>query len=171
MNKYLLLSAAAALATTAAGSAQAGSYSVHFLSTGGGSYCDGEIGTSNFSSNAAVGYHVYTHCSSADPNLVTVGLGEKGATPKKGKKKGHIDFSDITFGYLYAENAGILFDLASPVQAGGNWDLWVAFSGSSAFLGNEGVLAAGQFAKHNGGAQKSTVSAIAAKFHLTRKGL
>ena len=169
MNKYLLMSAAAAMATTAAGSAQAGSYSVHFQGNDGTSYCDGEIGTSNYASNFSVGQHHYTDCSSADPNLVTLGFDTKGdkEIPKK-KKGGTISYSDITFALLYGENDGIMFQLQSPVAAGGKWDLWVAFSSTSTFLGNEGILASGQYAKQKPGAHLSTVSAIAAKMHMTR---
>ncbi|MGD0192820.1 MAG: hypothetical protein ABSD74_18935 [Rhizomicrobium sp.] len=162
MNKYLLMSAAAALATTAAGSAQAGSFSVHYGTAGGGSYCDGLIGTSDYASNWSVGEHVYTHCSSTDTNLVTLGFDTKGdkEIPKGGKKGGTITWSDMTFGYNYHENYGIAYQTEYPVKAGGKWDLWVAFSSSSTFLGNDGVLLSGQFAKV-GGSHQSTVAKIA----------
>jgi hypothetical protein len=164
MNKYLLMSAAAALATTAAGSAQAGSFSVHYGTASGGSYCDGLIGTSDYASNFSVGVHVYTHCSSADTNLITVGFDTKGdkEIPKKGKKAGTISWSDTTFAYNYHENYGIMYQVQSPVKAGGKWDLWVAFSSSSTFLGNDGVLLAGQFAKANGKKLESTVQKLQA---------
>jgi len=164
MNKYLLMSAAAALATSAAGSAQAGSFSVHYGTASGGSYCDGLIGTSDYASNFSVGEHVYTHCSSADSNLITLGFDTKGdkEIPKKKKKGGTISLSDTTFAYNYHENYGIMYQVESPVAAGGKWDLWVAFSPNSTFLGNDGVLLSGQYAKANGKKLESTVQKIQA---------
>ena len=140
MNKYLLMSAAAALATTAAGTAQAGTYSVHFGTASGGSYCDGEIGTSN--AGVYAGRHIYTKCSTLDTNLLTEGLGEKQKGNAVGKK--NVNFSDMTFGYNYHENYAISFDLATPIAAGGKWDLWVSFVASSSYIGNSGTLKAGK---------------------------
>jgi hypothetical protein len=160
MNKYLLMSAAAALATSAAGSAQAGSVSVHYGTASGGSYCDGFRGVTTAS--YAVGQHVYTACGYSH-NIEDVGLVMKGnKNIPKGKKGGNADLSDTTFAVFYGSySEAILFDLQTPIAAGGKWDLWVGFS-DSAFLGNDGVLLPNQFAKVPGKKANSTVTKLAA---------
>jgi hypothetical protein len=169
MNKYLLLSAAAALATTAAGTAQAGSFSVHYGTSSGGSYCDGLIGASTASYVA--GQHIYTHCSPSsvyNKNLEDLGLVMKGDKniPKK-KKGGNAGLSDTTFAVYDADySVAILFDVETPVAAGGKWDLWEGF-GDSGFLGNEGLLLAGQYARVPGKSSQTSVAKLEA--HLKGK--
>jgi hypothetical protein len=148
-NKYLMMSAAAALAISVAGEADAGEVSVHFGTASGVSYCDGEIGPSSYISHVAVGEHIFSPCGSTYTNLTTPGFDSKGDKgipgAGKGKKAGTISLSDTTFASHYHENYAIMYQMESPVAAGGKWDLWAAFSPTSAFLGNDGVLLAGTF--------------------------
>ena len=169
MNKYLLMSAAAALATSAAGTAQAKSYSVHFGTADGGSYCDGEIGTST--GNVYAGTHHFTACGSSYTNLATEGLsGKIGTVPgdKKSSSKAVL-FSDDTYAYLYHENYSIDFELSSPIKAGKAWALWVNFFGSSSFVGNEGVLLAGQYAKVPGKKAEKSMDKVTALIKASKK--
>ncbi|HEY5046998.1 MAG TPA: hypothetical protein VII49_03130 [Rhizomicrobium sp.] len=163
MNKYLSMSAAAALATTAAGSAEAGTYSVHF--GGGASYCDGIIGTSNGAVFA--GRHIYTHCGSGT-NLRIEGLMEKLKGDPVGKH--NVNFSDDSLAFNYHENYAISFDIQTPIVAGNKWDAWINNMGSTAYIANSGVLLAGQYAKMVPHGQKgiSTLSKVIAALHLER---
>jgi hypothetical protein len=166
MNKYLLMSAAAALATSAAGTAQASSYSVHFGTADGGSYCDGEIGTAT--GNVYAGTHHFTACGTTFTNLVTEGLsGKIGTVPGKSKKA--VLFSDDTYAYNYHENYAIDFELSSPIKAGKDWALWVNFFGSSSFVGNEGVLLAGQYAKVPGKKAEKSMDKVTALIKASKK--
>lgn len=179
MNKYLLMSAAAAMATGVTGTANAAGYSVHFLGASGTSYCDGYIGGTN-SSGAAGGSHYYQVCASLGytylKNIHVVGV-KAGGTPPGKKAKSQLVFSDTTYAmeYIdlneptYAWSYAISFVLQSPIKAGKKWALWVSFANSSASLGNEGTLASGQYAKTRPGkAVKSTsvVDAILRQAHL-----
>lgn len=161
VNKYLMMSAAAALATTAAGTGAttAASYSVHYGTSSGASYCDGLIG--NSVSVEFVAKHTYTHCGYSH-NIQDIGLAEKQKGDPVGKK--NVVFSDQTFAFFYGnENYAILFDIQNPIQAGNKWDLWVYPSGSAAsgFVANGGILLPGQFAKHRPGHKSpNTVSKL-----------
>jgi hypothetical protein len=147
MNKYLMMSAAALLGTAVAGAAQAGSYSVHFGTAGGGSYCDGLRGHSG--NNLFEASFVYSHCYSGSANVPTVALGSKGEPPGKSNKGGQVGFlnyapqPDTPPGTLYLD------DIQTPIKAGGNWALYVCF-GSSCFVADTGVLLPGQYAKFPG---------------------
>lgn len=166
MNKYLLMSAAAALASTAAGtgSASASSFSVHYGTSTGSSYCDGIIGASN--GQAYWGHHTYTTCGYSH-NIADVGIG--GKKLKGGIKKAAV-MSDDTFAFIYGnENYAITFQLQTPVVAGNHWNLWVWFGfSSSAFLGNQGITLPGQFASHKPGHKsQNTVSKLTAALKMT----
>jgi hypothetical protein len=146
MNKYLLLSAAAAMATTVAGVADASSISVHFANASGVSYCDGMRASSG--SQITVGSHILSTCSSPLPNLIVLGQNSKGdkgiPAGGKAKKAGNLPLSDFALATIYHENWADLYDLETPAVAGAKWDLWVAFGPTSTFIGNYGVLVAGQ---------------------------
>ena len=167
MNKYLMMSAAAALATMAAGTAEAGTYSVHFATPAGASYCDGIIGTSNGAVFA--GWHIYQHCTSAHAtNLRIEGLMEKLKGDPVGKH--NVNFSDDSLAFNYHENYAISFDIQTPIVAGNKWDAWINNMGSTAYIANSGVLLAGQYAKMVPHGQKgiSTLSKVIAALHLER---
>lgn len=165
MNKYLMMSAAAALAATAAGEADAGTVSVHFGSASGTSYCDGLI--LHVNGHVYVGEHTYSNCSSTEANLLVLGLGETWKGDTVGTK--NVNLADITFAYNYGENVISTYDLEIPVKAGSKWDSWVAFSATSAFIGNSGTLLLGPFAKHQGQKAESTVTTVARSMKLQRK--
>lgn len=120
----------------------------------GSSYCDGLIGESN--GVADWGYHVYTTCGYSH-NIAMIGIGGKGV--EDGAAKKCAVFSDQTFAFVYGnENYAIVWTVQKPIVAYNLWNLWVWFGGSSsAFLGNEGILVPGQFARHRPG-QKSQSS-------------
>ncbi len=157
MNKYLMMSAAAALAVSAAGEADAGTSSVHFGTASGGSYCDGLI--LHHSGHLYVGLHVYTHCSSTDANLPVLGLGEMWKQDPVGAK--NVNLADLTFAYNYHDAYACTYDLEIPVKAGGKWALWCTLNGESGFLVNDGILLAGQYAERQGVKAESTAARVA----------
>jgi hypothetical protein len=132
MNKYLMMSAAAALVSTAA---QAGTavHSWTFGSAGGGSYCDGGTLYTNGSSIWAW-RHTNNNCASG----VSSGNGRVG---KQGAAFKGADMSDnlIAKNYLsYFETINFL--LPKKIKQGKEWELDVAFTGTTAFEGNSGPL-------------------------------
>jgi hypothetical protein len=155
MNKYLMMSVASLFATAAAGTAQAGTFSVHYGSSAGGSYCNGLRGTSGPISIADL---IYTTCSSGIANITSLALGPKAKNPDAGKKKKHtpIGFLD----YSQAQTEVLLDVFESPIKAGGPWQLWTCDS-SSCFIVNEGILLSGQYAKGPGKNAPSTTDKVA----------
>jgi hypothetical protein len=163
MNKYLLMSTAAALATVSAGDANAKSYSysVHFGTQDGGSYCDGEVGHAVGAVYA--GNHGYSNCEGfGDEKFPNLGLAAKGGVPPMGgkAKNGNVNLADISYYVHYQANYAVTFDLETPIKAGGTWALWLSLYGSTAFIGNEGILLAGPHAKRNGSNAVSTISKL-----------
>jgi hypothetical protein len=154
MNKYLMMSAAAALVSTAA---QAGTavHSWTFGTAGGGSYCDGGTLYTNGSSVWAW-RHTNNNCASG----VSTGNGRTGKLNGFGKGA---DMSDnlIAKNYLsYFETINFL--LPKKIAQGKHWELDVAFTGTTAFTGNSGVLinvspGAHQVTSHS---KKSTSNAL-----------
>jgi hypothetical protein len=157
MNKYLMMSAAAALAVSAAGEADAGTSSVHFASSGGASFCDGLI--LHHSGHIYVGEHLFSHCYSGAANLPVLGLGELWKQDPVGAK--NVDLGDISIAYNYHEAYICTYDLTIPVKAGGKWAMWCSLNGDSAFLVNEGVLLAGKYAARQGVKPDSTAAKVA----------
>ena len=167
MNKYLMMSAAAALAATAAGTAEAGTYSVHFGTSGGVSYCDGLLGTSN--GPVFAGRHMYQNCNSpVTTNLFILGLREKLKGDPVGKH--NVNFSDDSLAWYYHENFALSFDIQTPIVAGNKWDEWLNTTGSTAYIADSGVLLAGQYAKQIPPGLKgiSTLSKVIAALQLKR---
>lgn len=150
MNKYLLLCAAAASATGAA-SANAASFSVHYGSSTGASYCDGLVGNIDGNGSMYWGYHVYTTCGYSH-NLAVIGVGGNGYQGglRNGVIKKSVAFSDQTFAFLYGgtENYAILFDVQKPIEPGKHWCVWVYNDFSSSVYFNCGILLPGQFDRH-----------------------
>ncbi|MGD0193144.1 MAG: hypothetical protein ABSD74_20605 [Rhizomicrobium sp.] len=165
MNKYFMLGAAALLTTSAAGAADGASYSVHFATASGASYCNGVEGSEQ--SGIYVAQLVYSTCGSNYANIESLGLVSKGKPPgdtreAKGNSKGQVGLLD----YSQVSQGGGVFleDLETPIRAGGSWALWVCFASDSCYLGSTGILAAGQYAKVPGKAAKSTVAAAIEAF-------
>ena len=131
MNKYLMMSAAAVLASTGANTATAASF--QFGTAGGGSYCDG--GTLTHNSGAAYSWqHTNANCASA----VSYGQGLLGKTAGLGKIS---NMSDTYFGQLYGIFSEYLsYTMPKKIKNGAQWTLWVGINGVSSFEGNSGVL-------------------------------
>ena len=181
MNKYLMLSAAAAMTTGLAGTANAGGYSVHFIGANGTSFCDGYIGSASSPRagfQTAIGEHFYEICQSLGytwlRNIEVAGTKSK-SNQLFGKAYYFSDDSlamsllDLGYGpttaFAYAEE----YILQSPIKAGSKWCLWETF-GTSAFCANAGVLAAGQYVKANG-KNKNVQTSLSAVSEILRKSL
>lgn len=134
MSKYLLMSAAAVLAST--GTATAGAYSFAFGTSGGHSYCDGgtiytDLGSSN---DAAAWKHTNNNCAS--------GTSQGGGLLEKVKGLGWVwilsdNFEAKNYG-VYTEETS--YTLPKRIKTSGAWTLWISLSGTSNFEGNSGKL-------------------------------
>jgi hypothetical protein len=144
MNKYLMLSAAAVVAS--ATGANAGTHSFQFGTAGGGSYCDGGTVTSN--GVVWAWQHTNNNCASG----VSTGQGLVGKVVPYGKIA---NMSDNYFGS--AKSIALNYSLPKKIKAGNTWLLWIEFSGVSSFLGNSGVLINTTAAKKGG---QSTTSKL-----------
>lgn len=134
MNKYLMLSAAAVLASGA--SAYAGTHTFTFGTSGGGSYCDGGTVVTAIGGNKAV--RAWKHTNNNCASGTSEGQGLVGKT----KGLGSISLMSDTF---YGKNYGIFseqlsYSLPKKLVSGGAWTLWVGVNGVSSFEGNSGVL-------------------------------
>ncbi len=135
MNKYLMLSAAAALVGTA-GSASASSFT--FGTSGGGSYCDG--GTVS-GSDLRAWVHTNNNCAGG----TSIGQGMAGKLTAYGdftatKGKGS-DMSDNFYAKNYGSFGVVLnYQLPKKIANGNPWTLTVGFGGTTSFIGNSGVL-------------------------------
>ena len=134
MNKYLMLSAAAFLASTGA---HAGTllYSFQFGTAGGGSYCDGGTVYSN-GLPIMSWQHTNNNCSGG----VSYGMGS--AAKFAGLKGKYALMSDSYFAQSYgifSEYLGYL--LPEKLKCSKSiWELWVGLSGTTAFEVNSGPL-------------------------------
>jgi hypothetical protein len=156
MNKYLMLSAAAALVGTAGTAADAGSLikSFQFGTSSGGSYCDG----GRVYNGSGTGLRAWVHTNNNCGGGTSIGQGMVAGLPTGNKGS---DMSDN----FYAKNYGLYsvvlnYQLPKRIKNGHPWTLTVGFSGTSSFLGNSGVLInVGHAAvKHQGG--KSTAKSV-----------
>jgi hypothetical protein len=132
MNKYLMLSAAAVLATTGA-SAGTFQHSFTFGTSGGGAYCDGG---SVYTSGSTVWswQHTNNNCASG----VSYGQGHLSKNGTLGKAA---DMSDNYFGKNYGIFSEYLnYTLPKKLANGKPWTLWVGINGTTSFEGNAGVL-------------------------------
>ncbi len=150
MNKYLMLSAAAVMAST---TANAGTFvhSFTFGTSGGGAYCDGGNVYSS-GTNIWAWQHTNNNCSGG----VSYGQGLVGKNTVTGKS------ADMSDG-LYGNSAFTLnYVLPSKLKNGKPWSLWCQFSGTTSFNCNSGVLTS--VAGHKG--NKSTSSGLKALIQL-----
>lgn len=136
MNKYLMMSAAALLATTAGAHAKGGGLTQFTFGTaGGGSYCDG--GTLHQTSKTAWAWtHNYEAGCGYSYNAFGVGL--NGKNNLTGKSAGMTDNT-------YSRQSGIALEYVLPakMKAGGPWEIYYTEGGVSAAELNSGVLVAG----------------------------
>jgi hypothetical protein len=137
MNKYLMLSAAAVVASATGASAD--THTFQFGTAGGGSYCDGGTVTNN--GVVWAWQHTNNNCYSG----VSTGQGLLGKVEGFGKVA---NMSDNYFGA--ATSIALNYTLPKKIKAGNTWYLWVEFSGTSSFLGNSGVLINTTAAKKGG---------------------
>lgn len=121
MNKYLLVSAAAILAS--AGAADA-------TTVGFSGYCNGVVLT-----HQGKNYNArYTNCSGT-----VTGTGFGVAVKTKGLGK-NVDLSDNAYANNYGIYSEVLnYDLSLPLKNGGKWSLWVGLDGISSFEVNAGT--------------------------------
>lgn len=162
MNKYLLLSAAAVLATagTAASAAEeskSGSASVYQVSGTGVTYCDADQ-----LAWTKTNYYTYIDNETAYCGYSTNGIGQgiAGNTKKIGN---NVDVSDVFAGGSVAIN----LDFSTPIKNGGTWALYYN-SGYSSIEINSGNYYKGAPAAVKSGAHKvanRTVAEAAAKQH------
>jgi len=137
MNKYLMMSAAALLATTGATGANAGTSvgSFQFGTAGGGSYCDGGHAYTN-----GAGLRAWQHLNNNCASGVSVGQGQLTKLPATLGGKGS-DMSDPLFCQNYGQcNTYINYQLPKKIKNGAPWTLTIGFSGTTSFFGNSGVL-------------------------------
>lgn len=133
MNKYLLMSAAAVLAST--GAATAGTHSFTFATASGTAYCDGGTATTGLSSGVADAWkHTNNNCASG----TSMGGGLLGKVHGLGKVYDNSDnFEAKNYG-VYTEQ--LAYVLPKKIKTDGKWSLWVSLSGTSNFEGNSGEL-------------------------------
>jgi hypothetical protein len=152
VNKYLMLTAAALLATSAG--ARAGTHSFAF-GTSGGNYCTSFTVTTGLDGGLdhnGVWAIVYDSCNGG-PNNYGQGL----VADVKGM--GQVaDMSDTVFGQNYGIfSEQISFVLPKKLKAGKPWSLWVGFDGVSSYEADSGVLVnPGEAARSS----KSTLDAV-----------
>jgi len=136
MNKYLMLSAAALIATTAGAHAKGkGLTQFTFGTAGGGEYCDG--GTIHKASKSLWGW-THNYEAGCGYSYNAFGLGVTGKNKQNGDNAA---MSDNT----YSRQSGITINYVLPknMKAGGTWTLYLTEGGTSTFEGNSGVLIAG----------------------------
>ncbi|HWA03037.1 MAG TPA: hypothetical protein VG819_05845 [Rhizomicrobium sp.] len=127
MNRYLMMTAATILAGAAPAMAadRAKMHSIHFLTIGGGSYCDG-MSFQKVGRHQAAGLHLNEDCAG-----------------KNGQVAGTVDKTQYSFSENYTGTISLTYDIFKPIRNGGKWDLWVCFNGSSCFEGNSGIYSKG----------------------------
>lgn len=133
MNKYLLMSAAAVLAST--GAATAGTHSFTFATASGTAYCDGGTATTGLATAGAEAWkHTNNNCAS--------GTSQGGAVLGKLSGLGKVYLNSDNF---EAKNYGVFteqlaYSLPHKIRNDGKWTLWISLSGVSNFEGNSGEL-------------------------------
>ena len=139
MNKYLMLSAAAVLATTASASAGGNCFMFTFASANGDPYCDGgtiRTGLDGGAFSGAVRAWVHTNNNCAD--------GQSGGFGILAKING-LGKVSLMSDSLEAQNYGIFsetlnYTLPKKIKNGQPYGLWIGMNGTTLFYGNGGVL-------------------------------
>ena len=127
MNKYLMMSAAAVLATTAGANAGTLLHSFTFGTPSGGSYCDGG---SVYSSGASI--WAWQHTNNNCAGGVSTGQGLVGKLTALGYAAG--DMSDN----YYGNYKSIALNYTIPAKLKKGWTGWIEFSGTTSFEFNSG---------------------------------
>lgn len=130
MNKYLMMSAAAVLASVAGAQAGTPKYSFQFGDANGASYCDG--GTV-YSSGANI--WAWQHTNNDCQGGVSYGQGLVGKNSVTGKSA---DMSDNIYG-----SSGLTLNVVLPakLKTGAPYSIWCQYSGTTSFECNSGTLA------------------------------
>ena len=136
MNKYLMLSATAVLASGA--SAYAGTHTFTFGSSKGGSYCDGGQVTTAIGGDKVI--RAWIHENHNCEGSTSIGQGLVSKSKEKGLKNAS-DMSDNGFGKNYgifseAEN----YTLPGKIASGQTWTEWLTINGTTSFETNSGPL-------------------------------
>jgi hypothetical protein len=152
MNKYLMLSAAAVLASSA--SAYAGTHTFTFGTADGGAYCDGGTVNTDIGGNKAV--RAWTHTNNNCASGTSEGQGLLGKVKGLGTSS---EMSDTFYGKNYdIFSIQIAYTLPKKIANGQPWTLWVGEDGVTSFEGNSGTLVDVDGAVHRG--TKSTAAAV-----------
>ncbi len=124
MNKYLMMSAAALMATTTAAKAdewkKSGSATILF-----NSYCD--YLKVNWDGYVYADQHIFSQCGS---NVTAYGIGISGKTKGIGENIFLMDDGGVQ---VYGTNILLGFDLILPFKTGNAFYGWASFSGVTAF--------------------------------------
>ena len=134
MNKYLMLSAAAVLASGA--SAYAGTHTFVFGTASGASYCDGGTVVTAIGGNKAV--RAWKHTNNNCASGTSEGQGLVGKVKGLGTVSQMSDTIEGKNYGIYSEQLG--YALPKKIATGAAWSLWVGVNGISSFEGNSGVL-------------------------------
>jgi hypothetical protein len=124
MNKYLLLTAAALIGTVAPAVANANAgriYTIHF-----NSFCDGMTFHRTQAPPIASGEHLNLDCAG-------------GTAPVMGTVKK----SEFLLFETASPSTQFAYAIHKPIRNGGEWDLWVCFSGTTCFSGGGGTYGLG----------------------------
>jgi hypothetical protein len=137
MNKYLMLSAAAFLATTA--SVGARTFCFTFATTVGDPYCDGGRISSGVDGGALSGavrawVHTNTNCSSG----TSQGQGILAKLPVLGKVSVMSDTVEAKNYGIFSEQLN--YTLPKKIKDGQPWTLWEGLSGTTSFEVTSGIL-------------------------------
>lgn len=146
MNRYLLLSAAALLASTTSG--DAGTTSFTFASTNGTPNCDG--GTVSNSGDAWAWTHTNANCSGG----TSIGQGIVG----KSGKNSIATLSDNYESKQQIATESVSYVLPQKLKTGGRWEMWVEVGGVSSYEGAHGIIIVD--APHHQAPGKSTLAAV-----------
>jgi len=160
MNKYFLLSAAAALASTAAHAGTAvGTFG--FGTPSGGSYCDSGAAYTSGSSVWS-----WQHLNADCYGFTSYGVGLSGKDKAAGKG---VTMSDNFFAADYGiASEYVSFHLPKKIKNGATWEVWLGLSGTTAFLANEGPLInVGQ--NHKSASHKSIAKSLKSLIALHKK--
>ncbi len=150
MNKYLMMTAAAVFGTTASALAQQPGHAneIQFLSSNGGSYCDGlSFYKSPYSGiKIQLGSHLLTGC--AESNTEIAG--------QMGKKS-------VNLVENWQGPTTFLYDISKPIKTGGTYQIWACDGQSSCFEVNSGTYKLGyNGASHGRPKSAAKVAAIIA---------
>jgi len=150
MNRYLMLSAAALLASTN------GAIASHAESAGislGNGCGIGIVG------GGGIYAAQYFGCGSGISN-------GQGLSRKTGRRTKSVELSDNYFGSQ--TNYGRSFDISLPIKSGGTWALWLEFNGTTAFIADSGTYTVGAAARRTRGNLAAETKALVARLKAER---